>query len=388
MNMRRRLRLLSCIIAFLSLNTSTLTTDKLPAGLTYIKYTTPAAQIVHVLKIDPQRITLKPVHANETALGLDTIITLARNQNAVAAINGGFFHAGEGKDGLPVGILKINQHWYGIAYANRGAIGWSENTNNIVFDRVQTHTRLTINGNFAMVNVVNQRGQPNKTTLYTRAYGLTTDSAPGGIDIIIKDNKIINTTPSGKTAIPADGYVYSIGPTAKQPNHYIEKGASVQFKIDVIPTFNKENSDIWQQVNHIIGGIPLLIVNGKILKDYSTEPISSAFIHQPYARTAIGLLNNGILMCAVVEKSRITGSPGMTIPELSHFLKKLGCQYALNLDGGISSNLLIKDRVINHPEREIEETKSLPTISVPVIRRIANAITLSTVISENRENNK
>jgi uncharacterized protein YigE (DUF2233 family) len=376
MKFGRCLRFIACLIACFSMSASTLAIEELPAGLTYIKYTTPAAQIIHVLKIDPNRITIKSSHANGKVLGLETIISLARSQGAVAAINGGFFHMGGGKDGLPAGILKIKQQWYSIAYSNHGAIGWSENTHTIVFDRVQTKTRLDIHSNPYTVNAVNQPGQSKKATVYTPAYGATTDSVLGGTDIIIEHNKVREIIPSGKTTIPKNGYVYSIGPKVEQAACPIEQGAIVNFKIDVIPTFKKENTAAWQQVDYIIGGIPLLIADGKIRLDYTTETISSSFIHQPHARTAIGLLNDGTLLCAVAEKSESTGSPGMTIPELSTFLKKLGCQYALNLDGGMSSNLFIKDTIVNHSEREFNEAKNLPPISMPVIRHIANAIML------------
>ena len=45
----------------------------------------------------------------------------------------------------------------------------------------------------------------------------------------------------------------------------------------------------------------------------------------------------------------------MTILELAHFMRELGCEHALNLDGGSSSTLYIDNTIINHPEGEEEE---------------------------------
>lgn len=52
----------------------------------------------------------------------------------------------------------------------------------------------------------------------------------------------------------------------------------------------------------------------------------------------------------------------MTIPELAVFMQELGCQYALNLDGGGSSTLYINSEVVNHPEGDIDEDYGIETL--------------------------
>src|SRR5258708_2483232 len=95
--------------------------EELLNGLRYQKITTPIKQTIHVLEIDPARLNITPAHAKEKALGRETVATIAKRYNAIAAVNGGFFKMGELTDGLPAGILKIYGNWYGIAYRPRGA---------------------------------------------------------------------------------------------------------------------------------------------------------------------------------------------------------------------------------------------------------------------------
>jgi len=329
--------------------------EELLEGLRYWKVTTALQQSVHVLKVDPSLLSITAAHAKEQALGRETVAAIAKRHKAIAAINGGFFKSGEAIDGLPAGVLKIQSQWYGIAYRSRGAIGWSNQIQTVLMDRIQTKTSVYLNHKKFPVHTVNQPGLVNKTVLYTDTYGPVAGSVQGGNDIVIQNNRILSIMPSGKTKIPKGGYVYAIGPKAKYPNHPIETGNHATVNIEIIPQFLKEHYLAWQLVDNVVGGSPLMIYRGKIVHDHSMERVLSPFISERYARTAVGLLKNGHWIFAVIEQSALTGSPGMSIPELAVFLKELGCEYALNLDGGGSSTLYIDNEIVNHPEGDEDE---------------------------------
>lgn len=365
--------------------------ETISPGVEYDKYISESQQIIHVLSIDPKFVILKSVHANDKVHGLETVSSLAREQNAIAAINGSFFRMGEKVDGLPAGILKIEGRWFGIAYGSRGALGWSfqnikdtkdkdekeidqKNMGNaknvkVLMDRVQTKTSLEINDNKFPVHGVNQPGMNAKAILYTDVYGRKTDAIENGTDIIIQNNVIQAIVPAGGTAIPFGGFVYAIGPEVKHPDIPLYLGAKAKVQIKVNPSIKKHEAADWQEIDNIVGGIPLLIESGRILQDYGQERIKTAFTHQQHARTAVGILPSGNWVFVVVEKSQATGSPGMTLPELSSFLQKLGCHMALNLDGGGSSTLYLNGKIVNNPENELDEK-----IVLPISRPIGDAI--------------
>jgi exopolysaccharide biosynthesis protein len=369
--------------------------EELQKGLSYEKHQSRDSQIIHVLTIDPQLFILKSVHANDTVQGIETVETLAKRTNAIAGINGGFFRMGEKMDGLPAGVLKIDNLWFGLAYKNRGALGWSKmsETNavetstqgttqqtttgqrtskpqdKILMDRIQTQTSLEIAQKKFQVYGLNQPGVATRAILYTHAYGPTTDSFPGGMDIVIQNNQVVEVVPAGQTPIPKNGYVYSIGPKVPRLEFTLTKGDPVKFQVQILPFFNKRDHLRWQSMDNIVGGIPLLIANGKILNDFTSESISSVFIDRRHARTAVGILKNGQWVFAVAEKSQTSGSLGMTLPELAAFMYKLGCRTAVNLDGGGSSTLYANNKVLNIPQGEADET-----LGVPITRGVADAI--------------
>lgn len=69
---------------------------------------------------------------------------------------------------------------------------------------------------------------------------------------------------------------------------------------------------------------------------------------QPNARTAIGLMADGtVLWVMAAQKATPSGRSGMTLPALAAFMKNLGAQKGLNLDGGTSSSLYYGGQTIN-----------------------------------------
>lgn len=89
---------------------------------------------IHVLIVDPDDHVIIPVKAIGDEVDRETVLSLAKEYGAVAAINGGFWKA----DGTPAGILKINAQWHGTSSRPRGAIGWSEEGKSVLIDQVVT----------------------------------------------------------------------------------------------------------------------------------------------------------------------------------------------------------------------------------------------------------
>ena len=51
----------------------------------------------------------------------------------------------------------------------------------------------------------------------------------------------------------------------------------------------------------------------------------------------------------MVDGRQANVSAGMTFPELAAYMEKLGCQVAMNLDGGGSSTFWVRGQVMNSP---------------------------------------
>ena len=96
-----------------------------------------------------------------------------------------------------------------------------------------------------------------------------------------------------------------------------------------------------------ISGERLLVVGGNLIPDLDDSAL------QP--RSAIGYSKNGrYLYLVVVDGRQPLYSEGMTVEELAKLMQSLGAQYAMNLDGGGSSTLVVQGangqpRILNSP---------------------------------------
>ncbi len=88
---------------------------------------------------------------------------------------------------------------------------------------------------------------------------------------------------------------------------------------------------------------PYLIVNGQPATFKGKYP--GGF--EP--RTAIGQRKDGIVLLLVIDGRGFNRSKGITYAGMIDIFTRYGCYNAANLDGGGSSTLVVKNRIINHP---------------------------------------
>lgn len=132
-------------------------------------------------------------------------------------------------------------------------------------------------------------------------------------------------------------------------------------------TINSEfhqNTNWWESQRYVVGGAPLLIYDGKILSP-EPEKVLNTFLERRYARTAICMDQDQKLLLVVVEGGdslswRFGFRNGLSMSELTEYLKTQHCVYALNLDGGKSSSMVVNGKVVNSQphffgEREVSD---------------------------------
>jgi exopolysaccharide biosynthesis protein len=97
-------------------------------------------------------------------------------------------------------------------------------------------------------------------------------------------------------------------------------------------------------------------------------PGSDHFTRAPHPRTAVGLSRDRRELLLVVADGRREGVPGLTLPELAALMVEVGACTALNLDGGGSSALWLRDRIVNRPSDGFER-KVVNHLGVVEVRR-------------------
>ena len=85
---------------------------------------------------------------------------------------------------------------------------------------------------------------------------------------------------------------------------------------------------------------PILVENGQV------SPRSKEFGNTPNPRTAFGIVEPGYYICVMVE-SRIAESKGESCVWMGELMAQLGCESAINLDGGATSTMLFMGEQIN-----------------------------------------
>ena len=287
--------------------------------------------VVEVSQKINDELIIEPATANEKLIGRRKISGIADRENAIVAINGGYFKP---QTGTPLGTLMINKKVYTGPVYDRVAIGF--------FDEGYDMGRLKLDakvetryGDLKIDNINQPRMLSTHVIVYTSDWGKISPKTPTyGIQAVVENSKLIKVSQES-CEIPENGYVI-VGPESLiKPVLKAKK-----FNLDV------KMSPNWNGVNHILSGGPYLVKDGEIYVDMTAEKLTSVGGRNP--RTAIGYTkdNNLILLTA---DGREGASIGLTLNELAYLMKQLGCINAMNLDGGGSTVMFVDGKVVNKP---------------------------------------
>ena len=278
-----------------------------------------------------QGLAVEPAIASETLASRNKISNIAGRDNAIVAINGGYFKP---QTGVPLGTLMINKKVYTGPIYDRVAMGIFDN--GFEMARVKLKANVVTNKGGLKIDNINQpRMLSTNTIVYTPDWGEYSPPSPKyGKQLIISGGKLVKTS-YGRSQIPKDGFVI-VGP---------------QKSLDTIANARKFKLDIkinpeWKDVNHIISGGPYLVKNGDIYVDMTAQKLASIGGRNP--RTAIGYTKDNSLIMLTAD-GREGASIGLTLVELANLMKELGCVNAMNLDGGGSTVMYVKGKIVNKP---------------------------------------
>lgn len=116
-----------------------------------------------------------------------------------------------------------------------------------------------------------------------------------------------------------------------------QKGKKVQFSVKLSPSL--------KTVCEATGCWPLIVHDGKT---GTWEDTDTELVDKKHARTSIGWNDKYIFIVNVDGNNRETGS-GMTVQEISEFMQELKCKEAVCMDGGGSTTMVVRGKVMNHP---------------------------------------
>ena len=270
-----------------------------------------------------------------------TIKTLEeQGYSMVAGINGSFF---DRSTGIPYGIVVTNSILRSGGSAN--AVGFLADGSALIGDPVVAvtldygaDTPLLLNYNKAMTT-------QNGVLLYSQDYDTRTKNTIEGYHVIVRPVgsraaelrlgqsltvEVIGMVEDTKScSIPEDGFLLAIA------NDTAYKSALAALKGMVMGqqmTIQVTCASGWENVTSAAGGGDMLVENGQVCTDFTLDSAKKMA-----ARTAIGVTRDGSLILYTCDEAG--NSDGLTLAQLAERMLALGCQTALNLDGGGSSTL-------------------------------------------------
>lgn len=287
--------------------------------------------VVEVSQTVNDELKIEPAIASDKLFGRRKISGIADRENAIVAINGGYFKP---QTGTPLGTLMINKKVYTGPVYDRVAIGFFDDGYDMA--RLKLDAKIATNRGELQIDNINQpRMLSTHVIVYTPDWGTVSPKTPTyGIQAVIKDGKLIKTSYE-QCAIPENGYVI-VGPESRISPFLSAR----RFNLDV------KMSPDWKGVNHILSGGPYLVKEGEIFVDMTAEKLGSVGGRNP--RTAIGYTADNHLILITAD-GREGASVGLTLNELAGLMKQLGCVNAMNLDGGGSTVMYVNGQVVNKP---------------------------------------
>lgn len=300
--------------------------------------------------IAPSDYRVRAVRAAGPSLVRERVGSMADRWNAVLAVNGGFFRMGGDFDGNPVGILKVDDSWFSVSSHPRATLGWKDSGQTAVIDILQIRWQVEIGGEVFRVDGLNRVRGATETLLFTDAFGPSTKAGGGGVELQIgQDGRIQEISTSGDAPIPTGGYVLSFGSRSGMQADRFARGGEARILREFFDKSNRRVDELWEDMEYLVGGTPLLLKEGRLVEDHSVEKIPADFVDKRHPRTAVGRQPDGTWVFVVVDGRRPGLSVGMTIPELARLMQSLGCRDALNLDGGGSTTFYLYGEVVNRP---------------------------------------
>lgn len=309
--------------------------------------------LTNILSVAPDAVDIHPYRALSAGIGTESLPSIARRHKAPIAINGGFFEMGGTFRGESVGALKIDGEWMSEPEQGRGVVGFRTVDGKIetYIDRIALQHEIVLpNGTTLEIDGINRGRLRNELVLYRPHFHNVTLTMSDGVEVVVQNGKVVDIHDGqGSSRIPADGYILSAnGRKRASLLKHIALGDSVEIRETVIPE-RVGDSNLWAGFTHVIGGGPLLLRNGVISTTaaYKREGFDASFHSFWHPRTAVGKKADGTLLFVTITAAKPFVRRGVKLQQLAKLFVEWGATDAVNLDGGFSSMMIIRNQVVS-----------------------------------------
>lgn len=315
---------------------------------------------IKVLRIRPQRrVTLDVALSNNQLPGRETTSSMARRHGAIAAINGDYTvpDADPRGSGRPVNIfaedgsLKTSP----LIWGRNFAISQDETKTFVTHTQLMARMMQLDSGVGWQVTRWNERTLARSELSASTPAGGTVSRPPRGACSVrlypkgslrwreslvgIDRRYVVDRVKCSFQRLPRNGGVVI---SARRRTAAARSMRRTLERTEIIELGWKMKG--WPGVLDTIGGNPTLLEKGV----RTVEPCSESYFCYRNPRTGIGVTREGTLLLVTVDGRR-RGSIGMTPVGFARLFRYLGARSALNLDGGGSTTMVVRGRIVNQP---------------------------------------
>jgi len=304
-----------------------------------VKETAHGPVVMHFLEVDLEsgKVGVKPVTSHRTLFGYEYLSVMAKNSNALAAVNGGFSHP----NGLPGGMLYSNKTLKTPATGNFPVLFLFEDRAAIADASQEIWLQ---SGNRICDPVFFNRYSPyDGIYVFTPVYGSSDRIDRPHLCAVVRGAKVSDlVSASEPVSIPPDGFLVSaVGADAERRlKEFITVGQEVEIKtrLETSPSLDGEYVSAYECGSW-------LVRDGVNVCPDTDGWVGNLLTRAP--RTAVGVKHDGTLLFIVVDGRNKDVSIGATGPELADLMIERGVTQAAMLDGGASSEMIIGDTIVN-----------------------------------------
>ncbi|MEA1986813.1 MAG: phosphodiester glycosidase family protein [Candidatus Marinimicrobia bacterium] len=106
-----------------------------------------------------------------------------------------------------------------------------------------------------------------------------------------------------------------------------------------------------QKIKTLVGGYPKIVKNGNnyAYQGFAEEGGTNSFATARHPRTGVGISADSTKVFFITVDGRQEISDGMNLSEFANFMLTLGIETGINLDGGGSTEMFVRNKIVNSP---------------------------------------
>jgi hypothetical protein len=274
----------------------------------------------------------------EIALGgigyKEKVSSMAKRNTAYAAINGCYFDT---VTNFPIGILIKDEKLLSEPYYYPRPFFIQTKDGKYSILNLDTEIQLNLGSSLFLIKGVNKFSKNGDVIIYTEEFSQSIPKQGDREYVVVVDNRVISKEYVSRA--PKNGFVVMLSPIGV--SKYVKIGDSTEIRTIV--------SGYPYEILFAIEGGPQIIEGGRLVESIETEKVryGERLLTSRTPRTVVAIAPDKLYF--IVIDGYQSQSAGLTIEELATFLLSKGFTDAMCLDGGSSSTMVIKSRVVNNP---------------------------------------